>query len=137
MGRLKGHLISKAIYGLLTSPKNERTNLFCLLFYSSWQTNQIRPFVFCENLRLANLLFEINWPLIWQWISCWVWCVWHLKFKRRMQVSGMNWDLVLRRTFWYPKFVSTLIMHNFWNPHNFYKFYKINYSPFLKLKRNT
>ena len=31
--------------------------------YSSLQTNQIRPFNFWENLRLANLLFEINWPL--------------------------------------------------------------------------
>ena len=34
-----------------------------MLFYSSRQTNQIRPFVFLENLWLANLLFEINWPL--------------------------------------------------------------------------
>ena len=60
----KGQLISKPIYDLLTSPKkNERTNLICLLFYSSRQTNQIRRFVFWENLRLANLLFEINWPL--------------------------------------------------------------------------
>ena len=42
----KGQLISKANYGLLTSPKNERTNLFCLFFYSSRQTNQIRLFVF-------------------------------------------------------------------------------------------
>ena len=49
----KGQLISKAIYGLLT-----------LLFYSSWQTNQIRPFVFWENLRLANLLFDFISPLI-------------------------------------------------------------------------
>ena len=56
----KGQLISKPIYDLLTSPKNERTNLICLLFYSSRQTNQIRPFVFLENLRLANLPFEIN-----------------------------------------------------------------------------
>ena len=38
----KGQIISKAIYGQLTSPKNERMNLFCLLFYSSGQTNQIR-----------------------------------------------------------------------------------------------
>ena len=42
----KGQLILKPIYDLLTSPKNERTNLICLLFYSSRQTNQIRPFVF-------------------------------------------------------------------------------------------
>ena len=31
--------------------------------YSLLQTNQIRPFNFWENLRLANLLFKINWPL--------------------------------------------------------------------------
>ena len=30
------------------------------------RTNQIRPFIFWENLKLANLLFEINWPLVWQ-----------------------------------------------------------------------
>ena len=59
----KGQLISKAIYGLLTSPKNEEPNLFCLLFYSSRQTNQIPPFVFWENLRLVNLLFDFFWPL--------------------------------------------------------------------------
>ena len=38
--------------------------MICLVFSSSRQTNQIRPFVFLENLRLANLLFEINWPLV-------------------------------------------------------------------------
>ena len=43
--------------------KNERTNLFCLLFYSSRQTNQIRRFVFWENLRLDNLLFGFTSPL--------------------------------------------------------------------------
>ena len=65
----EGQLISKAIYGLLTSPKNKGTNLFCLLFYSSRQTNQIRPFVFWENLQLANLLFGFIWPLVWSKIS--------------------------------------------------------------------
>ena len=49
----KGQLISKAIYGLLTSPKKQTDEFF----YSSRQTNQIRPFVFWENLRLANLLY--------------------------------------------------------------------------------
>ena len=39
------------------------TNLFCLHFYSSWQTNQIGPFVFWENLQRANLLFGFIWPL--------------------------------------------------------------------------
>ena len=38
-------------------------NLFCLLFYSSRQTNWIRLFVFWENLQLANLLFDFIWPL--------------------------------------------------------------------------
>ena len=32
-------------------------------FYSSWQTNQIRPFIYWGNLRLANLLFGFIWPL--------------------------------------------------------------------------
>ena len=39
------------------SQKNEQMILCCLLFYSSQQTNQIYPFVFWENLQLANLLF--------------------------------------------------------------------------------
>ena len=46
------------------SQKKERTSLFCLLFYSSWQKNQIRLFVFWETRRLANLLFDFIWPLI-------------------------------------------------------------------------
>ena len=56
----KGQLISKAIYGLLTSPKKRKDEFVLFAFYSSRQANQIRPFVFWENLRLANLLFEIN-----------------------------------------------------------------------------
>ena len=46
---------------------SQKTNgriCFVCFFYSSVQTNQIRPFVFRENLRRANLLFEINWPLV-------------------------------------------------------------------------
>ena len=35
--------------------ENKNTN-HCLLSYSSWQTNQIRQFVFWENLQRANLL---------------------------------------------------------------------------------
>ena len=53
---IKGQLISKAIYGLLNSHKKQTDE--CLLFYSSQQTNQIRPFVFWGNLQLANLLFD-------------------------------------------------------------------------------
>ena len=41
-------------------PKNEWTNLFCLLFYSSRQTNQICPFIFWENLQRANLLSVLS-----------------------------------------------------------------------------
>ena len=37
--------------------------MFCLLFYSSQQTNQIRPFIFWENLLRVNLLFNSIWPL--------------------------------------------------------------------------
>ena len=33
----KGQLISKADWHAIDSPKNERMNLFCLLFCSSWQ----------------------------------------------------------------------------------------------------
>ena len=53
----KGQLISKVIYGLLTSPK-KRMDEFVLFafFYSSRQRNQIRPFVFWENLWLVILL---------------------------------------------------------------------------------
>ena len=61
---VKGQLISKAIYGLLTSPKKEQTNLLCSLFYFSQQTNQNRLFIVLENLRLANLLFNSKWPLV-------------------------------------------------------------------------
>ena len=57
---LKVSQFRKQFMVCLLLPKNERKNLFYLLFYSSWQTNQIRPFIFWENLRLANLLFEIN-----------------------------------------------------------------------------
>ena len=64
-GYFKGQLISKPIYDLLTSPKKrtDEFDLFAFLLFTV-QTNQIRPFVFLENLRLANLLFEINWPLV-------------------------------------------------------------------------
>ena len=34
-----------------------------MLFYSSRQTNQIRPFNFWENLLFANLVFNFIWPL--------------------------------------------------------------------------
>ena len=55
----KGQLISKADWRAIDSPKKRMDEFVCLLFYSSWQTNQIRPFVFWENLQLANLLFDI------------------------------------------------------------------------------
>ena len=56
------------------SQKNERTNLFHLLFHSSRQTYQICPFVFWENLRIANLLFDFIWPLFrsMTWFHKWV-----------------------------------------------------------------
>ena len=56
----KGQLISKAIYGLLTSPK-KRTDEFVLFAFLLFTANKSNyPFIFWENLRLANLLFEIN-----------------------------------------------------------------------------
>ena len=62
----KGELISKAIYGLLTSPKNERMSLFSLLFYSSRQTKQIRPFVFLgeSTARQSAFRFYLTFKLI-------------------------------------------------------------------------
>ena len=55
----KGQLISKAIYGLLTSPKktNGRICFVCFFTLHSKQI-KIRPFVYWENLRLTNLLFD-------------------------------------------------------------------------------
>ena len=41
-------------------PKNEGTNLFCLLFYSSRQTNQIGPFIFWEKLADHKLLSRLT-----------------------------------------------------------------------------
>ena len=58
-----GQLISKAIYGQLTSPKKPTDEFILFAFYSSRQTNQIHPFLFWENLRLANLLFDFILPL--------------------------------------------------------------------------
>ena len=54
----KGQLISKVIYGLLTSPKKQTDEFVMFAFLLSRQSNQIRPFNFWENLLLANLLFE-------------------------------------------------------------------------------
>ena len=54
---IKGQLISKAIYGLLTSPK-KRTDEFVLFAFLLFMTNKSNSSVhFLENLRLAKLLF--------------------------------------------------------------------------------
>ena len=42
-GFTKGKLISKAVYGLLISPKKQTDEFVLIVFYSSRQTNQIRP----------------------------------------------------------------------------------------------
>ena len=60
----KGQLISKAIYGLLTFPKKCTDEFVFLVFFSSCQTKQIRPFVFWENLWFANLFFGFISPLV-------------------------------------------------------------------------
>ena len=52
----KGQLISKAIYGLLTSPKKP-TDDFVLFAFLLFTANKSNPFVFWENLQLADLLF--------------------------------------------------------------------------------
>ena len=59
----KGQLISKADWRTIDPPKNIRTTLFSLPFYSSLQTNQICPYISWENLRRANLLFGFILPL--------------------------------------------------------------------------
>ena len=53
----KGQLISKAIYGLLTSPK-KRTDEFVLFAFLLFTANKSNSFVhFGENLQRTNLLF--------------------------------------------------------------------------------
>ena len=55
----KGQLFSKTDWRAIESPK-KRIDYF---FYSPWQTNQIRPFIFWENLWRSNLLFSFILPL--------------------------------------------------------------------------
>ena len=59
----KGQLILKADWHTIDSPKKWTDEFVLFAFYSSRQTNQIRPFLFWENLQTNDLLFEINWPL--------------------------------------------------------------------------
>ena len=63
MASTKGQLISKADWRAIDFPKKRTEKFDFLLFYSSRQTNHIRPFVFWENLRRANLLFGFISPL--------------------------------------------------------------------------
>ena len=58
----KGHLISKAIYGLLTSSKKQ-TDEFVLFAFLLFTANKSNLFIFWENLRLANLLFDFTYSL--------------------------------------------------------------------------
>ena len=72
----KGQLISKAIYGLLTSPKKrtDKLVLFAFLLFTANKSNSSFPF--WENLWLVNLLFSFNWPLIntlYQWFGYMSW----------------------------------------------------------------
>ena len=55
----KGQLISKAIYGLLTSSK-KRNGGICFVCFFTLQSKQIEfiRLFFWENIRLANLLFD-------------------------------------------------------------------------------
>ena len=60
MELFKGHLISKAIYGLLTSPKKQTDefDLFAfLLFMANKSNSSVR---FLGESQLTNLLFEIH-----------------------------------------------------------------------------
>ena len=59
----KGQLISKAIYGLLTFPKKKTDEFVSFAFLLLQQTNQIHPFGFWENLKIANLLSSFIWTL--------------------------------------------------------------------------
>ena len=59
-----GQSISKAIYGLLTSPKKWTDEFIFVCFFTLHRKKkQIRLKVFWENLWLANLLFGFIWPL--------------------------------------------------------------------------
>ena len=61
-GLFKGQLISKAIYGLLTSPKKQTDKVsFAFLLFTANKSNFL--FVFWENLRLTDLLFGFISPL--------------------------------------------------------------------------
>ena len=53
----KGQLISKADWRAIDSPKKRKEEFVSFAFF------QIRPLVFWENLRRANLLFSFIWPL--------------------------------------------------------------------------
>ena len=60
LASFKGQLISKADWRAIDSPKKVTDEFVLFAFYSSRQTNQIRPFLFWENLQTNDLLFEIN-----------------------------------------------------------------------------
>ena len=101
-----------------------------MLFYSSWQTNQIRPFVFWENLWLPNLLFDFIWHLGYGLIS-WIW--WILKTQglfeglfeyiftilRKMQqrASLTNMKEKISSLWWCssPMKLITIGWYNFWS----------------------
>jgi len=58
---LKGQLISKAIYDLLTSPKKRKGEFDLFAFLLLFTTNKSNLYVhFWENLRLANLLLVLS-----------------------------------------------------------------------------
>ena len=58
----EGQIKPKADWRAIDSHK-KRTDKFVLFaFFTLQQTNQISPFVFWENLQLANLLFSFIWP---------------------------------------------------------------------------
>ena len=61
MWHVKGHLISKTIYGLPTSSKKMNGfDLICLPWRVKKQTNQIRPFVFWKKLADHKLLLRLS-----------------------------------------------------------------------------
>ena len=60
----KGQLISKVDWRTVDSPKKRTDEFDLFAVKSKKQTKQIHPFVFWENLWLANLLFGFISPLI-------------------------------------------------------------------------
>ena len=88
----KGQLISKATYGVLDSPKNERKR-FDLIYHSSNKSNFfIFLFVFLGEVRKTKIAFEIIWPLLSRYVYL---CVLALCMRSRVCTFLYKRDLLM------------------------------------------